>query len=246
MKRSLFLILLTVAACGGAPGHTENVGSLSILVKNARSFSESSDHERIANYRVTVTGKGFEPIQKIFSGDQTEGVISGIPAGDGREVAVEALNGFDQPIRGGEAEGVDISGGDTATVDIALESIPIFTNLTSGKAIENTRLVFRVLSDADDVVEILDKTEAAETSLVNPSNSLSEISLSASKGRGELAPTVREVGKHTFSVRSLRTGRKSEIELMVTDGTKSRPAPLFAAENGVLNFMAMPTIRKEK
>jgi hypothetical protein len=231
MKRYLILILLIMASgCGVQSKANSGEGTLSLSVKNSKSFNPNIEHGLIVNYQILITGPGIKTsITTTFDGTATSGKVDGIPAGENREVIVTAINPNQMTIRQGEASGVKIIGGQTTDIDITLESVPIFTNLTDGNTLDNTRLIFKIFADSPSSVIVEKKAEQEFSPLINPATSLAEIKLDVNTGLGQLVPALQPVGAHTFQTRDLNTNRSSQVTITLTDGTKRRPAPLYSA-----------------
>jgi hypothetical protein len=215
---------VAVSDCAGG-----DCGSVMLVVHNAKAVQGYAPYSRIEKYVVTVTGQGIEePLVGEFPGDATEGVIEGVPAGEGRVVEVTAINEDDWTLRAGEEEGIKINGGATADVDVTLEAVPVFTNISRESVVENTRLIFKVYSEEPDPVVIEDLFDAQSDLVVNPSTSAPEIDLDQSTGLGFLAPRVRPIGQHEFTVRSTATGRANTAHVRLLDGALRKAAPFVA------------------
>lgn len=227
-KNILWLMLLMViAGCGGNP--PLHRGGLAITISGAKSFNPNIEPGSITRYQVTVTGEGIaEPIVAEFPGDATEGVIEGVPTGEGRIVAVTAHNPNDATIRAGEAYGVAVDG-DLTEVAVAMESVPIFTNIAEDATVDNTRLVFKVFADPAHPVAIEERGGTEKRALVDASTSNPHVQLDASTGLGRMAPLFLAPGARRFAVVDLATGRESEAKVLVVDGTGRKPAPIVAA-----------------
>lgn len=226
-KAWLFLLVAALAGCGGAgsPGH----GSLAVVVSNSKGFDANAEHGRIERFVVRVEGEGIaEPIEAIFAGDATEGVVDDVPVGEGRIVSVEAVNSNGAVIREGESFDVSVTD-ELTSVAVQMQAVPIFTNLANGAAVDNTRLAFRLFSDPQNPVVVEELSGGASAALVDASEGISEICLDASTGMGRLSPRLMEPGERLFVVRDVVTGRSSSALVKLLDGTKRRPAPLFGA-----------------
>lgn len=228
MRRIIYLLALLALAGCGAPLDGADGGGLAVRVKSAAAFDTTIEHGRVVSYRVIVEGEGIDvPIAAEFPGDAEEGVIEGVPAGEGRTVRVEAINGNGARIREGEAFGVRVGGG-MNQVEVVLEAVPIFTNLAQGNAVENTRLVFKVFSDPANPVIVEEGSGGGVTALIDAATNVAELYLDQSTGTGRLAPVLMEPGERTFSVRDAVTGRSNSVGVRVVDGTAARPAPLVS------------------
>lgn len=233
LKKLLALLgLLALAGCGGGAGSTNDSAtgsaSLAVTISGAKSFNPSIEHGKVKTYLVTIEGVDIaEPIIAEFPGDADGGLIEGVPAGSDRKISVEAINANDLAIRAGDAQGVEISGGEN-TVDVSLDAVPIFTNLADKSFVDNTRLIFRIFSDPDHPVEIKDAAEA-NSALADASTNVTDIWVDKSTGLGRLSPALMAPGEHAFMVSDPSTGRSSTVNVTLLDGTKRRPAPLAAA-----------------
>ena len=137
---------LALACSCGSPQPAGD-GSLSVVVSNSKSFDPRAQHGRVERYVVKIEGDGIaDPILAEFSGEASEGVVEGVPAGDRRTVSVTAINPNGATIRAGETPGVSVGDGMTE-VSVDMQAVPIFTNLADGAILDNTRLVFRIFSD---------------------------------------------------------------------------------------------------
>nr|HPM41964.1 hypothetical protein [bacterium] len=112
---------------------------------------------------------------------------------------------------------------------VEMEAVPIFTNVADGAVVDNTRMVFRVFSDPKNPVIVEEMRRGESLPLVDASTSASEVALDAVTGQGSISPVLMEPGSRRFAVRDLVTGRRSEAGVLLLDGTKRRPAPLFSA-----------------
>ena len=230
---SLVSALALLTLLGGCGGGNEAAGiggtsALAVRVAGARSFNPSISHGQIKHYRVTIEGSGIaEPIVAEFDGGATEGVIEDVPSGNDRVVSVSAINANDVMIRAGEALDVHVGGG-TSEVDVEMESVPIFTNLTDGNVIESSRLAMGVFADPGRLVVIDDILDGTSSGLADIASGFNEIYLDQSSGTGVLVPGNLAPGKHTFVVRDVETSRKTSVEVFVVSGDR-RPAPFVAA-----------------
>ncbi len=235
LKKLLSLLgLIAIAGCGGGNGGTassdsahKGAGKIAVKISGSKSFNPALEAGKIAHYTVTIEGAGIsKPITAEFPGEASEGIIEGIPNGDGRMIKAKAINKNDQVIRGGEAAGIATGDGVTE-VPITMEAVPIFINIADGAVIDNTRLMMRIYSDPAHVVMIEDVGKSG--ALLDAAANLPEIHLDEATGLGLLAPRLLPPGSHTVSVRDIVTERSSQISITLTDGSKRVAAPLAAA-----------------
>lgn len=241
------IIILTACSGGGSgpvgsPSVTSGLGTLSVSITGSKTpglgtkaFNPNTEHGRIETYSVKIEGPGIpEVIAQEFPGDVTEGVIENVPVGENRVVSVTATNPNGVIIRAGETPGVQV-GGDITPVSVALEAVPIFTNLADDNVVPNTRLVIKVFSDPADPVIIEDEFLGdavqpqgnAATVLVDISTNQQELYPDPS-GNAKLTPTRLVAGRHSLTAKSALTGRLSSVLVRLTDGTKLKAAPLFS------------------
>ncbi|MFA4874142.1 MAG: hypothetical protein WC956_09035 [bacterium] len=221
------IIIILITGCSSSGTH--DGGALAIKVSGAKSFNPWIDHGHIQKYRVTVSGEGIgQPITAEFPGDATEGVVEGIPSGEDRFISVEAINDNDAIIRAGERGDVEVGGG-LSEVEVALEAVPIFTNIADGNAIDNTRLVFKIFGDPSHPVNVQEERGGSAKLLVDAAINAAEILLDESSGLGRMAPALIEPGLSSFTVKDVVTGRATTVSAVLLDGTKAKAAPLVSA-----------------
>lgn len=220
--------IFVAASCGGAPTG-DGGGALAVKVIGAKGFNPRIAPGRVERYAVKIEGPGIaSPIVAEFPGDAESGLVEGVPVGEGRVVSVTAMNANAATILAGETPGVGVDDGLT-TVEIALEAVPIFTNLADGAAVDNTRLVFHLFSNPAHSVVVEEMGGGDATALADASTGGTEIELDASTGLGVLAPVLLSPGDHRFSVRDVATGRFSSAEVRLLDGARRKGAPFVAA-----------------
>lgn len=228
-KLVIFLVLIMAASCGGETPNNFSGGALAVVIRGARSFNPSIEPGHIVRYAVSIEGPGIaSPIVGEFPGGATEGIIEGVPVGDGREVRVIALNANGATIRAGEHGDVSVDDGLTV-VDVDMEAVPVFTNLADGSVIDNTRLIFRLFSDPSHYLLVEEVGANASVALADVSTGAAGVHLDAATGLGRMSPRPLEPGNHKFTVTDIATGRHSSVNVHLLDGAKRRPAPLVAS-----------------
>jgi len=227
---ALTIVLPFLASCGGYGQAIENeaTGSVKALVAGSKSFDPNTRHGKIEKYRVVITGDGIaEPIEAIFDGAAGEGVVDGVPSGENRAVAVEAVNANNAIIRAGEASGVAISSGGLTLVRVDMESVPIFANLSDGNSVPNTFFFARIFSEPGSKVVVEDENMGSTAALFNLADGALELLPDASTFLAVLKPALLAPGPHRLTVRNSDTGRSSTVLIDITDGTILKAAPLF-------------------
>ncbi len=237
MKRLILMMTMGIAACGGGansysvssstsgPGGT---GQIALKVSGAKSFNPNIPAGKIKQYVITVSADGFAPIQTAVSGDATEASIDGIPTGDHRTVSVVAINPNDQTIREGEASDVAIPGGGATEVPITLQAVPVITNVADGSYVANTRLRLSIYSDPATTVELTADTGKTVATLNDVVENRPLVATDASTGVASFVPPQLAPGDYTLTVRDSKTGRKSQVSIVVTDGAREHGAPLVS------------------
>lgn len=230
VKRILAILgLMAIAGCGGDASLGDRPGGgggmLTLRLDGAKAFDPSIAAARIEGWGVRIEGEGIEDaIVALFPGDAAEGVIEDVPEGRGRRISVEAFNVNGAVVRAGEAAGVAVEG--MTDVAIQLESVPVFVNVADGGAVDNTRLVLRLLSDPAHMVAVED---SGGRPVADADTNADIVSLDAATGLGRLAPRLLPPGPHTFVARDLANGRTARVDVNLLDGTKRRGAPLASA-----------------
>jgi len=204
-------------------------GQARLIVKQSGSKS-NEPYGSIKFFRAFITGDDIEsPIIAEFDGSAENGIMDGIPVGSERSVKVEALSSRNQIIRKGISDNITITGGHTSEVEINLDAVPIFINLSDGNVVASTRLRFEVFSDPEDPLSISDSSSGSEEMLFDIATDSSEIISNLDTGLATLWPSLVIAGERTFTIRSGRTGYSSSVTLKVIDGNDIKPAPLFSA-----------------
>jgi hypothetical protein len=235
------MMMLTMAACGGgagAPGASTpgtvtpsiatGAGRIALKVTGAKSFNPNITPGQITQYVVTVSGEGFTPIQTTVAGDATEATIDGIPTGEHRMVHVAAVNPNGQKIREGEATDVAVPSDAVAEVPLAMQAVPIITNVADGAHLANTRLRFTLFSDPAALVELTAVTGEKSEALTDIVENRPTVATDAATGLANFVPPKLAPGEYLLTVHDSKTGRKSAVTVMITDGAKERGAPLVS------------------
>lgn len=237
----LTMLMLTVAACGGgagssgaltpgavAPSVATGAGRIALKVTGAKSFNPNITPGQVTQYVITVSGEGFTPIQTTVAGDATEATLDGIPTGEHRMVHVAAVNPNGQKIREGEATDVAVPNDSVAEVPLAMQAVPIITNVAEGARLANTRLRFTIFSDPAAIVELTAATGEKSEALTDIVENRPMVATDAATGLANFVPPKLAPGEYLLTVHDSKTGRKSEVAVVVTDGAKERGAPLVS------------------
>lgn len=226
---------LFFSACGGdIPGkssvsYSGETGTVKAVVSNSKSFNPSISHGKIEKYKITITAEDIaEPIIAEFEGNAGAGTVENVPSGKGRKLKVEAVNSNSSVIREGDEKDLEILGGEINEVAVALESVPIFANISEGNSVPNTRFIAKIFSDPSDKVKVEDEFQGSSSALMDVSVGSTELLPEASSGIAKFSPALLPVGEHKFIVKNLRTGRFTAITVFLTDGAKLKAAPLYS------------------
>lgn len=236
-KYERIIVLLTTAclltACGGGAGVPTMVtspgtgsGQVALIITGAKSFNPSITPGQITQYEITVSGEGFDPVKTVVAGDATEATITGIPTGVHRMVHVAAVNPNQQMIREGEATDVEIPSDSVAEVPIVMQAVPVITNVADGAYVPNTRLRFSIYSDPASLVELTSGTGETSAVLTDVVENRPTVATDATTGVAAFVPPKLAPGDYLLTVRDSKTGRKSQVNIVVTDGSRERAAPL--------------------
>lgn len=224
---SLLFSLLTFAGCGGLGVQSpqeirfeESNGDVGYLQLNL-----SNTTGAITHYHIKIEGEGFEPKEEILSKEAGGVAIEGIPAGSNRRIQVLALNKKGQTLREGILEGVAITPGEIASLNIILQAVPVVLNFGEGDYQSNRRLFFSVLTDPGDRIAL--RETAAYTDILSGRETVE----ADSKGLVRFYPGILPAGLHTFEVIDFDSSKSSHISVRLWDGGAIGPAPLWAASS---------------
>lgn len=225
----MFLVL--GVGCGSdpnPPGDLNAEGSLGVgngviklAVTNSRSFNPNIAPGQIQEYTVIVSGEGFTPIEKKFSGEVVQGRIEGIPTGKDLTVTVQAINPNKRVIREGIQDRVRVAGGKETPVTIPMQSVPVVVNIEDGATVNNNRLVFKIFSDPGRPVYLEEGEKFIADNVPEEEGDL--------VGVATIVPPLFSLGVHQFTVRDPQTGKFSKISVELRDGYKQKAAALFSA-----------------
>lgn len=207
-----------------APG--SGSGKVALAISGAKSFNPSITPGQIVQYEITVSGEGFDPVKTVIPGDATEATVEGIPTGAHRMVHVAAVNPNQQKIREGEATDVEVPDDAVTEVPITLQAVPVITNVAEGAYVANTRLRFRIYSDPASLVELTSATGETSVALTDVVENRPAVATDAATGLATFVPPKLAPGDYLLTVRDAKTGRKSQVTVVVTDGGRERAAPL--------------------
>ncbi len=228
----LFVVIGYGCSSGGGQNSSEvNSDSASINLAVIHTTERDSHYlvGRIARFLIVVEGDNLQPIKLNVSANAHEVEIENVAPGENRKITVTAFNRDDQAIREGVSELFSIAKGETKEVSVKLEAIPVFINVHDGNVVSNKRLVFEILADPGESLTVEDVTEKSVEPLVSLSTNSNEISTNASTGLGLFNPMNVRLGERTFQARSTKTGKFSNVKLVVTDFELRKPAPLYSA-----------------
>jgi len=227
MRNTLIILLAIIFSACGQVGEDKSLtsgelASARVIVSGSKSRVKDQNYSQIYTYRVEVSGPGIDqPIVKDFAGDSESGTIDGIPVGKDRVVKVQAINTRGKILREGETENVAVGKG-VNDIGVSLDAVPIFTNLQDGNVIPLNRLVIRVFSDPEDLVQIKrEKKNQIET--------LNEFNPDMSTGLFSMTPKLPEKGEYTFIAESKITGRSSTVTVRIIDGINAIPASVYSS-----------------
>lgn len=241
-KMIMCVVAAGISACSsggsGPPAFTSSQGSgsgrLALRITGAKSFNPNIKPGQISQYEITVSGEGFEPVKMLVAGDATEATIDGVPTGEHRMVHVAAVNANGQRVREGDATDIAVPNDAVAEVPLTMQAVPIITNVAEGARIANSRLRFTIYSDPATLVELtaLSGESSQSVALTDVVENRPQVATDAATGLASFVPPKLAPGGYLLTVRDNKTGRKSEVTVVVTDGGKERGAPLVSGARG--------------
>lgn len=222
-RSTVFIFFLILVSCSGGSDSTSISGkNLSLTVSGSRSFNPDIEHGAIDYYQVTISNEDLEdPIVERFAGDATSAKILNIPFGDNYVILVEAFNLNGLVIRRGQKEGIHIYPGKITSVDLAMNSVPIFTNITDKSFVSADRLQFEVFAEPESSVEILDITNTETPEKIvdeTTGNAFVDTSVNV-EGVYTVVPQKMDQGLYSFQVRDKETGEASTLTVTLTGST---------------------------
>lgn len=229
MKKNIFKILsaflpIILANCGG--GGAGGLGSdaegsssknLAITISGSRSFNPNISHGKIDYYLVSVSGSDMEDPVTERVGGNAEGVqVLGIPVGENRTITVEAYNINGLVIRKAVKEGVTIYSDAISSVDVAMHSVPVFTNITDGSAVSMNRLQFGIFGEPGSKLQIINAANEEEP-LVDASLNTTFVDTTNEEGVFQFNPGSLKSGSYAFSVKDIESGASSLIKIGILE-----------------------------
>ncbi|MEK7083825.1 MAG: hypothetical protein AAB932_01170, partial [Patescibacteria group bacterium] len=136
-------------------------------------------------------------------------------------------------IRRGRKEGIHIYPGKITAVDLVMNGVPVFTNITDKSAITGNRLRFEVFAEPESSIEILNATNGGENGesepIIDQSTSLAYIDTTVNdEGLYTVTPSAFDYGAYSFLVRDKETGESSTVSVTLYQST-TRPAVSFSS-----------------
>lgn len=226
MKKRAFLFLSCfLVSCGSFSD--VSVPLLSLQVNKL--FSAPHSFGTVSRYELTLSAEGVEDRHFSFEGESERIFLENISYGNNRTLFLQAFNEKNQVIYEAFRKNINIEEGKRNVLEIFLESIPVFTNLSSSRAVYNTQLQFQIFSKPGEDV-VIEQIEDDETKLLfDISSSNLALQFSESTGLANLSPALLPAGKYHFQVRNVNNGKKSELYLTVLDGAQNEGAAFVAA-----------------
>ncbi len=217
-NRTIWLLcLIGLAGCGGSSGK----GFLSIKVidplqpAGLKTGTILPPPLVVDSFTIFISGPGIDPpVEQAVSGTAKSVEITGLPAGSGRVILIEARNSRGQVIRRREIPNVVIEAGVVSPIEAKLLTVPIFDNLSDGNLLPATRVVLNGFGEPGARLEISDRYRDDEGSLKDISGGFSVIP-SLSLGDFALNPGSLPPGPHTFTVRDRETGESSSVQVVL-------------------------------
>lgn len=205
--------LAVIAACGGDKLQTSLSLEDAYCPQGKDLTGPAPEVLKIEEYRVTISGEGFDPITVTLDGKTDSTPVEGIPKGENRTLLIEALNNRGQVICRRELTGIEIKGGKVALVEISLLAVPFIANISDNNIVTQTRLTFEGYGEPVGAVQVIDTFNGTETILTDLSTSSELVSPSKSDATFQFKPAVLPIGEHLFTVRDFQTGEQSQVKV---------------------------------
>ncbi len=221
MQSRFIIILFSFAfliACSGSGGGGARVNgkNLSLTVSGSRSFNPNIPSGQISYYQMTLTAADLAtPFVAKFDGSAESAQMLGVPTGTDRTLLIEAINPNGLVIRRGKKEGVSIVGGQSTAVDIVMNSVPIFTNISNNSKVAGNRLQFDIFGEPNSKLQVSEVTADGNTSISDSVNDSAWVDTSNVQGAFSVDPAAFSYGLHTFEVCDEETHESSQVEMML-------------------------------
>lgn len=207
-----------LAACSGSGGGVAEIHgkNLNLTVSGSRSFNPNVTSGQISYYQMTLTAADLStPFVSKFDGSAESAQMLGVPIGTDRTILIEAINPNGLVIRRGQKEGVSIVGGQSTTVDIVMNSVPIFTNISDNSKVARNRIQFDIFGEPNSQLKVSEVTTDSETALADVSTDSTWVDTTNTEGAFSLSPAAFSYGLHTFKVCDEETDESSQVEMML-------------------------------
>lgn len=210
----VFIVCLGLNACSG-----HETVQLTLIIENARGpagldLSQLPSIQQVTSFLVTVTGEDLEePVVMNLDASTASTDLNDVPVGTARTFSVEAFNSEGMCVRRNEISGVTVTKEATEPIVVSLNTVPLITNLRNGNKVISTRLRINGVGEPGGSLEFIDIPEETqiESLLFDVALGDDVISPSMSLGTFNFNPPTLAIGDHTFTVRDLDTGEKSDV-----------------------------------
>lgn len=227
--RFLAMLVLGLVSCSNNSNEQRTFSSknLALRVTESRSFNPNILHGEIRFYRLMVTAPDLEnALTQEFAGAAESGKMLGIPSGTDRTIVVEAVNPNGLVIRRGKKEGVVILPNQFSSVEIVMESVPIFANVANKSAVSENRLGLQIFAEPGTFLEVLEAdasgTKKKWTVVKDSVTGKALVNVESGDGLSYFWPPQIPNGVHQFMVRDQDTRESSEVTLTLSEKT-TRP-----------------------
>jgi hypothetical protein len=224
------LAALTLTACG-SDVDGEMARDLRASSLHIRKAVIPLDHPRaqIVHYRVAVRGPDIEPFTLTVPSDQDEVVFDALPIGSERTIEIEGINARDQVVLSGVTVGHVVADAPTRVV-VELQRHPLFANLDDADTVRSTRLRPEILGEPGSQVVIhIDRLDADGATVEASKIVAASLAISSLQGLAPLSSGVLDPGWYRLTATDAQTQRRGSVRVLVVDGARVRPAPLWSA-----------------
>ncbi|PIR26709.1 MAG: hypothetical protein COX62_03185 [Deltaproteobacteria bacterium CG_4_10_14_0_2_um_filter_43_8] len=221
MKRIfLFFLLCLFSSCGTL----EETSSASLNLQVNKIFSAPHSYGTASHYKLILSADDLEETHFNFTGESETLLLQNVAFGKNRKLFLQAFNKKEQVIYEAVKENINIEAEKRNVIELLLESVPVFTNPSSSRAVYNTHLQFQVFSKPGEEVVIEKIDEDGEQLLLDVSQSSLLLQFSANTGLATFSPELLPAGKYHFQVRNVNNGKKSSLVLTILNGTRTQGA----------------------
>ncbi|MBF0105237.1 MAG: hypothetical protein HQM16_07910 [Deltaproteobacteria bacterium] len=223
-KKVLTALVLTMLAWTGCTGGGSEAPRLFVKLVDNQPFDSASEYGQIANYRLTIqnTEKTSTPIVNIYDAGMSEVILDESVTGDAFTLVVEVINTKGHVVRRGNSGAVTMGDGSGQVLEIKINNVPVFTNLTDGNEVNVKRFVPKIFAPGGIEFEIVDLINGSERYLKDVVSDDASFSVSEG-GAGSIKTVYTEPlaeGAHQLTVRDVNTKEATTVDIKAVRHSK--------------------------